>query len=764
MAQMKWTKALPISFNLYADSGYSGSDQCNKKWVLSKSGMNPPALAVQSDPANSNGMIRIFPGFREGNLQVYDPKEYHQPAKLNDFFINWIEYEFQPLAEIKVISTHWVPEPNIISGIFLVENLSNQHRKLGIDLGCLSISSNTGKRIGTKNIGGLDILTGEVGSWQPVIFLSGSTQFRAGPYPTLSSEVDLIPGSRGILRWVAVLGHNLDDSIRDLVRVNRLDWEGELSRLRIKAQDQLEIDTGDQALNFAISMSQKEGAAYYAGNIVTSREGDNKPQFLTAFLALYLLQVLSPIDPEKAWNILNNAILSEGEEHNHSHLEDRQFSDFLTLPLLGELIWQINLGSDNGHNFEHELAILEHELQRWFSDEYDRDGDGIPELIHPCQLNLADPSPGKPRSVIDLYDNTPYQESPGLAAILINALDRLEKLKFSLGHNDINNVLMGKSNLLRNFIHQSWNRDESSFYNRDRDTHQQLQGAYFIQDSSDNFIVLRKEFTQPSRIGVSIEEKNLAEIKPGFIISLHGKDLSKKYRIENITKGLFYWLGEAGWAFSQTIFSSIDYITVTGIGRDSSLTVFQPSTCRDNISLLLPLWAKLLKKQDAENLILKTLTNPGKFWSSFGIRSYLDPDNGIVQPPWNLLLGQGLLAYDKKKLAVELITRLMNAVSWNLTQSGCFYSAINANTGEGIGAANSLEGLIPIGFLLQTMGVTIIPGQKIVIDGEYPFTWPVRLRFRGIEIHRDQENTRIKVPGEKTIHVGGSDNKVIPLS
>ena len=764
MKQKIWQRDLPEIFYLYADSRYSGSNLSNNNWILSRSGMNPPALTVQSDPKNTNGQINIFSGFREGKVLIYDPNDYFESAQINTFYFNWIEYSFQPIKDILITSTLWVPDPNTICGIFKIRNQSNHKRKIHLDLGCLSSLFTTGKRMGSLNYHGLDILSGQMESWHPVLFLSGNTQFRAGPYPTLSSEVELRPGSQEVLHWVAVLGPSLDESISDLEKINKINWEGEISRMRIAAQDQIEIETEDLEWNYAIKMSQKEAAAFFARNIKYSGGIQDNFQIFSAFQALYLLQVLSPLDPDMARKILDEVIKAEKKKSDPTDHEKNQHTDLLSLPLLGELIWQISQNDPKINDLKIGLDTVVNILVSWFSKYYDQDGDGIPELIHPYQLNLADPRPEQSLSIFEFYDNMPFQESPGLGVILFNELDRLLELITSFGPYQLNTTLDGKQDLLRNFINLSWNRKRSCFYNRDRDTHHQLQGEKLIEDSREKFVVLRKDLSIPSRIGVSIQEKTLPEISPKLQLTIHGSNREGNYRIENITKPQIHWLSDSGWVISQTIFSSIDYITVKGAGKESSLTVIQPGTYQENISLLLPLWAKLLKPQDAASMINNTIVDPDKFWSPYGIRSYPDPEVAVVQLPWNLLLGQGLLFYGYKRLAVELFKGWMDACIKNLDRSGCFFPTINAKSGEGTGESNSLEGLIPIGFLLQLIGVKIIPNQKIIIEGEYPFSWSVTLKYRGIMIQRDQQSTKVNVPGEKTILIKGSEKNIIPLS
>ena len=105
----------------------------------------------------------------------------------------------------------------------------------------------------------------------------------------------------------------------------------------------------------------------------------------------------------------------------------------------------------------------------------------------------------------------------------------------------------------------------------------------------------------------------------------------------------------------------------------------------------------------------------------------------------------------------------METILINLDDSGWFFSAYDARTGIGRGIQNSLEGFIPIGFFLQVLGIQIINEREIEVEGYHPFPWPVTLRYRGMVIYRDQEQTRIDFPGEKSRIIRSPDKKHIRL-
>jgi hypothetical protein len=65
------------------------------------------------------------------------------------------------------------------------------------------------------------------------------------------------------------------------------------------------------------------------------------------------------------------------------------------------------------------------------------------------------------------------------------------------------------------------------------------------------------------------------------------------------------------------------------------------------------------------------------------------------------------------------------------------------------------EGLIPIRLILQIAGIQISTQQGLIIKDTYPFSFPLKLKYRGTEIVRDAEKTIISIPGKEPIlHIG----------
>ncbi|MCJ7717327.1 MAG: hypothetical protein MUO54_12525 [Anaerolineales bacterium] len=764
MSHEYWTKELPEFFFLTSENRFFsfGTSQ-NQGWILTQDHGNPPALVIQPDLIKNSTSFKIFPCFSEGYQTVINPADFFQSPCLIEFQSSLVEYNFSPFKEINIKAYNWVPDPTVICGAFSIKNESKQTRTIQLDLAGHLTTQTSGQRMIVYNNLGRDFLSGQIGKRYPVIFMSGNTEAGKGPYPCLSSELNINPEQQLEIRWISVIGETQASALEIIDTINSLDWQGEISRLKIRDQSQLKIFTGNPEWDFAFKLSQKHAAGYIQRHYPQGARSIPSNSGLSSLNAFYLLNILAPIDPKIVPLIVENVM---GTVQENDVFQEKRCDNQKTLPELpftAMLVWQADQIAPGQLQIEKLVKQLEKSLDIWFQSAQDQDQDCIPELKHPCQLDLIDNR--SPASIIKKGFATPdpYLESPGLAAILINDLTRLEELWVSLGKNKTKPHSDTKLKKLIHFLQKSWDDQNSCFLSRDRDSHLTLKGGLIGNSQGDGFHIFRGEFPQPTRLAMIIENESAQDLKPDLQITLHGCDWKGNYRIERISPAQIQWGEKRSWAISECIYSRLEYVLIENLGYYHCLSLFSPSTDPENIFKILPLWGKTLDKQKVDSLIKNTLTNKDGFWSNYGIRSIPDEQSAAVQLPWNLLIGKGLLHYNKRVLAAEIFSNIMDAVLVNLKDTGCFYSAYDARNGKGQGQKNALEGLIPIGFFLDLIGIQILNERELLFEGDYPFSWPVTIRYRGMTILRDQEMTRIDFPGEKTRFIRGSEKELIKI-
>jgi len=126
-------------------------------------------------------------------------------------------------------------------------------------------------------------------------------------------------------------------------------------------------------------------------------------------------------------------------------------------------------------------------------------------------------------------------------------------------------------------------------------------------------------------------------------------------------------------------------------------------------TLLVPLWAGVPNKHEAQALIFRTVLDANHFDHPYGIpalprvlsdgerdgmTSDADPICLSVHMPWNQLIGEGMLSYGYRRETARLVAHLMSAVVQNLKRSQAFYRNYHAETGAGLGERNALQGLV----------------------------------------------------------------------
>jgi glycogen debranching enzyme len=108
---------------------------------------------------------------------------------------------------------------------------------------------------------------------------------------------------------------------------------------------------------------------------------------------------------------------------------------------------------------------------------------------------------------------------------------------------------------------------------------------------------------------------------------------------------------------------------------------------RQEIIGFLPLWAKAVSKERAE-LLVKTLTDPAKFWRKNGVPTLSADDewyspyvdycckwNGPVWLLWDYMVVEGLYDYGYDDLAIELTDKMLSAVKLQLARNHNFWES-----------------------------------------------------------------------------------------
>lgn len=703
--------------------------------------------------------FRFFPRFSEPSQTQIDPPDFNPTPLLEGFSWDWIEFLYQPQKDLEVRSLYWTPDSGVICGESWINNLTDQNRVVILDLVCTLQSQGTGNRITLEKIKGRPILTGCLGDQHLILFLTGNPNIREDPFPYLQNKLLLSPLCAEKVHWICIKSDTKTAAREILESVLQLDWPGEISRRKVALQSQLEITTGDPGWDFILALSQKQAQLKYRQ--LTSREDLNTTPGtdITPFQALMLLQSLEPQAPGSVINILDLVFDHSVQYEKKGNITDKD----LTPPILAaELLWQIHQSGFNSDIWSSYLPKAAGWLEDWFSPGLDKDVDGIPELVHSRILNVDGSETVDELLSGNRFYPYPYLESPGLSALLYNDLCKFDDLK-EISRNSTDYPFLERKGTLLKHLRASWNPDDSEFQTRDSNSHETVAGFIIMENLQPGLNILRADLPQPTRIGVLHNRSVSDQVTGKFIIICHGLDWCGKYRIEELHSANFTWGEGIDWGISESIYSKLDYCILKGYGLKGHISLVAPSTSGKDITQTLPLWAGILPDDQAQDFIDNVLLDADRYWSRYGFSSTPGRVESTVQLSWNLLLGQSLLKLGRRDQVAELIKRWMAALVPAVEPSGSLFPGFKVKTGEGTGQKDDLESLFPVGFFLQVLGIQFFQDTKLTIEGKNPFPWPVKLRYRGLTIMREEDQTVIIRPGKETITLTDHDKFQLDL-
>jgi hypothetical protein len=476
--------------------------------------------------------------------------------------------------------------------------------------------------------------------------------------------------------------------------------------------------------------------------------------------ACYLSSILHGV-PQMTKNLILNFLSTQDED---GEVDGRpgiagQRGKLLAAPLLASLAWKYYQSTEDEAFLAETFPRLIKFFWSWFSSAHDRNRDGSPEWDNILQTGFDD------NPIFDVWH--PWSQgldislvhSPSLEAMLYREAKSIGNIARKLGKPDEETALVtAQAEILKASLVAGWNPNQSFYSYRDRETKQVSTGKVIAKKRGDGNMRPKAEFETGIRLLVEIQTKNPAAKRPEVEIS---EFFSRtKGEVETIQGHQFQWRTGGLVATTQKLFTRVGRVTVTGLDEKDKVVVKLIDTTGEDLTLALPLWAKVPAAQQANAMIGRNMMTADRFDRPFGLPSLPvspDPDADAVSMsvllPWNQLIGEGLLAYGFRAEATRLTAHLMNAVIQNLKKNRSFYQRYHAEKGTGIGERNSLQGFAPVGLFMQALGVTILSQRKVKLEGRNLFPWAVTIKFKGLTIVRGLEQTTVTFPNGESVIV-----------
>jgi hypothetical protein len=777
----------PFSLRIAADARHVATDYVDDQiWELKISGGDPPALAIHTTYGLRARSMRIFPGFGWKGRSVTNPMQFASPPILSSFLPNYLSVRFFPFEDLEVQAEYWVVESHALGGRFTLTHRGSQEQEARLRLHAILRPGDNPQVMGETVHRGATILSGRTGSIAPIVFLAGGASVEQAAYPALAVSQILGPDESKSWVWVHAGLGNQAESFSVAREIATRTWDAEIARLELAAVAFVDIETGDKEWDAALAFAQRVAMRCFISqtrylpfpSFVLDRNPDrgysNKKDGSdydwhwggqSAAAAYVFLPQIIHAAPELAKGILRNFVAvqsPDGAIDGKPGLAGQRVGN-LSLPLLATLAWKIYLQTEDRSFLESVYPSLLEFVEVWFTKPHDHDQDGHPEWDHVAHSSFES-SPSFVRwhrwgQGLDIR----VAETADLAAYLTRECLSLLSIANLLEDTDHETQLRERLERLQSAIESSWNGRTSSYHHVDRDTHHSAKGAVLGKGRGRFMLEVERSFDPPVRVLIRPSgEEGLSHSIKAFI---HGQGPRGRSRVERLTERHFQWFWEFGTATSEKVYSEIERIEVTGLSEDFETELRIADFRRQDLTLLLPLWAGLPSPTRAEKLVNKTLLDPKRYWRTYGISSCsakdpaYKPDHrdgaGGIWILWNTMLGEGLVDYGYVAEAAELVNRLMQAAINSLKTDKAFREYYNADEAEGLGERDHLYGLAPLELFLYTLGVRLISPSKVWLRPQNPFPSRIVLRWRDLKVECFKDSKRVTFPDGQQINVTG---------
>jgi hypothetical protein len=782
----------PLSLTLAADARLSKTNYCDDQiWELSLGDGEPPALALQTTFGLRARSFRIFPQFTEKDLVRIDQSLFNVLPVIRKFAPNYLYVTFSPFTDIEVQLEYWIPESQAAACRMMIKNTSQTRRNIRLEWIGLLMPSESGERMSARQENGVPVLVGKTGTIFPLIFMTGGPNLGAGPFPSLYLDLEINPEEKKKFVWVHAALTSPEASFELAQQIAARSWESEITRIDIINSGLVDVFTGDPEWDAALSLAQKN-----AYNLFHTSPGPlPNPSFVqtrrtthgfslrgdgldyshiwngqTPFDTYYLVGQLLPASPGLARGLLDNFLMT---------IDDKGFIDWkpgpagqrsnvLATPLLASLAERLFESDQDLVYLEKIYPMLEAFINAWFGEDNDSDKDGIPEWSHPMQTGYEDNPLFTPWTAEGKGINIKTVETPSLASFLYRECQSLARIGTLLRNPEAVEKWERYASALRAAVEISWEAENSTYRYWDRDSHYSSISQLIAVRRGFGILNINRTFEQPVRL--IIEVKTSSDKTPRPQVSIHGMGFNQQHLVEKVAPGSFHWHMNKGITTSSRVYHQLEYLLFEGLESSDKVTVKSVGMDWKDQTLLLPLWAGIPAEERVKDLVEKSITSQDEFWRSYGISAlpassplHVNEEKDYIYLPWNTLTGEGLLNYGYRQEAGELVTRLMKAVIKCLKRDRCFRKVYHAETGQGMGELNSLEGLAPLSLFMDALGVKIFSPRRIALVGNNPFPWPVTVKYRGLNVMRHTDKTTVIFPDGTTATVTDSSPCIVSL-
>lgn len=779
----------PMAPRIAADAR-SGRTQVadDQTWQLRLGAPTEPAVTLETRYGGRMGLARIVPIWVLGRRQVIETQGYHAPPVLTTFAPDYLRVRADLTIALRVTYEFWVMESQAIGGRFTVHNTGDQPQSLQLDLTVQAARENQSLQLFflSLNDGTVALQLGRMPDLQPVLLLEGAQNTGATRARLSHPVMNLPPGQSHTLRWVLGGLPSRDESLALAYKwLAAPDWNAYIGETEKNLDAVPHIETGQRDWDLTLAWSQqlilrsflaatgqlpypsfvnarKTSTGYtvtgtHSSGFAASWGGQSIPE------ALNIAGAVALSAPDLAKGLVRNFLAVQRDDGwiDARPGLDGQRTHVLAPPMLAALVHSIYRYTGDKDFLAECLDGLVGLFFRWAQSpqqDMDRDGDGVPEWSHLQQgAHEQSPTLAEGRHWAQGLDITTI-EAPDLVAYLLHEGRLIMHFAELVNRPDVATDVAPLVDALALALDSMWDTDTQQFRYRDRDSHTFTTGVVVFQGKGDEALGAHTTLEEPGRLILRVSG-GLSR-KPRMECHIEGVDINGNHTNETVPNDGFMWYRGSGTATTTTAWRTITHLKFGGLSRVFKVEVRTVDLSRPDIALLAPLITSATGDDRATRLV-NALTDPEKYWRACGLSCVpatdpqFDPAHregpGASWPEWNTRLGLALLRRGFTAESVELFRRVIRTQAAILKQEQTFRRFWNSDTGEGMGDAEVIDGVVSVEWFAELFGAFVLDAGAVVINGLFAFegntmTWTQH----GVQITRSDDGIDIVFPSGHT--------------
>lgn len=761
---------------LAADQRFGAFDpQLDAVWQLSLNPNGP--LSLETSFGLRVESFRVFPVFIINNKAVSEINAFLSPPRVDVIFSNYASISCSPAEGLQARCEYWVPESSSLLARFTLTNTGQAPINLGLQSAAdLCPQEGTlGMNAAARNY--FPYLQGTSGSLMIALAQADNSQVVNSPYPALQRTEKVEPGQTFTTYTRCCASFEQQSLESSLFRPYPENWDAQIARLTIRHQADLLRITTSYADWDAVFLSAQNKAfqllaraendtapltyldyrspekSYAQHPAVTDFSAVLQPPFHA--LPLYQLsQVLLPVQAQAAAEVFARR-LATLPDCPRLPVNARKVLPFPCLCANALTLFLKTRGQ------EFAAAVydrLRHYTLTWFDEAHDFDQDGLPEWLTVAQTGWDNHPSFNFLNPHGLYTWITGVENLGLCRLLDNELEALEQFARVFGDEET----LRESGALRTRLADRLAQIRAELPAAscwDRDTHCSTP-AKILFEGPFSEIPRDLQLNPPSRVNLKIIFSAFIN-KPGFL-SLLGTGMNGDFQEERVEAGEILRLPDCLALTSSRVFARLESISAPDLDERTWTQLYTSDLTLRDVGWFLA-WQAPTQPESAQAEDQSPEQSVFDAYP-FGLPDVLEenlagPSNQVVNPVWNTLVLEHLIQSGAKKEARELFVSLMRGAAAVLKKEHAPFEAWRSADALPAGRRGAAAGLIPIQAFLELAGIRIASPDKLQITGEYPFDWPLTVRYQGLEIVREGKNSTITMPDGTVFHHFGSQPK-----